>query len=129
MTLQVTSILTGIFCLLMVVLSLQVSLRRREKSVSVGDGGDPTLQRRIRAHGNFIENAPLMVLAVAFLEYNAGARWLVAVIALAFFLSRVVHAIGILYMEPPTLRAIAMVMQHSAFVVAGVWLVWTAIAL
>ncbi|OGT74267.1 MAG: hypothetical protein A3H44_05975 [Gammaproteobacteria bacterium RIFCSPLOWO2_02_FULL_57_10] len=127
MTLQITSILTGLFCLFMVTLSLRVSLRRREMNVSVGDGGDKVLQRRIRAHGNFIENAPLMVLAVAVIEYNAGVRWLVAVIALAFLVSRVVHAIGILYMERPTLRAIAMVMQHSAFVVAGVWLVWTAI--
>ena len=127
MTLQITSILTGIFCILIVVLSLQVSLRRREKNVSVGDAGDRMLQRRIRAHGNFIENAPLMVLAVAFLEYNAGARWLVAVIALAFLISRVLHAIGILYMEKPTLRAIAMVMQHSAFVVAGAWLLWTTV--
>lgn len=127
MTLQITSILTGLFCLFMVALSLRVSLRRREMNVSVGDGGDKVLQRRIRAHGNFIENAPLMVLAVAVIEYNAGVRWLVAVIALAFLVSRVVHAIGILYMERPTLRAIAMVMQHSAFVVAGLWLLWTAI--
>ncbi|MGB4248959.1 MAG: MAPEG family protein [Pseudohongiellaceae bacterium] len=127
MTLQITSILTGLFCLFMVTLSLRVSLRRREMNVSVGDGGDKVLQRRIRAHGNFIENAPLMVLAVAVIEYNAGVRWLVAVIALAFLVSRVVHAIGILYMERPTLRAIAMVMQHSAFVVAGLWLLWTAI--
>lgn len=127
MTLQITSILTGLFCLLMVLLSLLVSLRRQEKNVSVGDAGDRTLQRRIRAHGNFIEYGPLMVLAVAVIEYSAGPRWLVALVALGFLLSRVVHAIGILYMERPTLRAIAMVMQHSAFVAAGLWLVWNAI--
>lgn len=127
MTLQITSILTGLFSLLMVVLSLQVSMRRREKNVSVGDAGDRMLQRRIRAHGNFIEYAPLMVLAVAVMEYNAGARWLVALIALVFLVSRVLHAIGILYSEKPTLRAIAIVMQHAAFVVAGLWLVWSAV--
>lgn len=127
MTLQITSILTGSFCLFMVLLSLLVSLRRREKMVSVGDAGDRILQRRIRAHGNFIEYAPLMVLAVAVLEYNASSQWLVALIALAFLFSRVVHAIGILTMERPLLRAIAMITQHTAFVVAGVLLVLSAL--
>ncbi|MDP1931120.1 MAG: MAPEG family protein [Gammaproteobacteria bacterium] len=122
MTLQITSILTGLFSLMMVALSLQVSLRRRQLNVSAGDANDIVLRRRIRAHGNFIEYAPLMVLAVAIIEYNAGPRWLLAGLALAFLLSRVLHAIGMLTMEKPTLRAMGIVLQHAAFVVAGMWL-------
>ena len=39
--------------------SVQTSLRRAKLNTAFGDAGDETLRRRIRAHGNFIEYAPL----------------------------------------------------------------------
>lgn len=124
MTLTVTSLLAGLFALLMVPLSLQVSMRRvKLGGVSVGDANDETLRRRIRAHGNFIEYAPTALIAVGLVELGGATKFLVVGLAIAFFLSRALHAIGMLYTSTPTLRAGAMLIQHAAFLVAGIWLV------
>lgn len=123
MTLQVTTFLAGIFALMMVPLSLQVSMRRvKLGGVSSGSASDETLRRRIRAHGNFIEYAPTALIAVGLIEFGGGGRSLVVGLAIAFCLSRVMHAIGMLYTSTPTLRAAAMLIQHAAFLVAGVCL-------
>ena len=128
MTLQVTTFLAGLFALLMVPLSLQVSLRRVHLGgVSSGSGSDETLRRRVRAHGNFIEYAPTALIAVGLVELGGGAKWLVVGLAIAFGMSRVMHALGMLYTSTPTLRAAAMLIQHVAFLVSGVWLVLKAI--
>jgi uncharacterized membrane protein YecN with MAPEG domain len=128
MTLPVTTFLAGLFALLMVPLSLQVSLRRVKLGAeSSGSGRDETLRRRIRAHGNFIEYAPTALIAVGLVEFGGGPKLLGLGLAFAFGLSRVMHAIGMLYTSKPTLRAAAMLIQHVAFLVAGVWLVLKAI--
>lgn len=49
----ITSLLAGLFALLMVPLSLQVSVRRVKLGGALtGDANDDALRRRIRAHGN-----------------------------------------------------------------------------
>ena len=62
--LPITSILVGVCALLMVLLSLPVSLRRRKLKAARGDADDRLLGNLIRAHGNFIEYAPLGLIAV-----------------------------------------------------------------
>ena len=129
MPLTFTTLLTGLFALMMVPLSLKVSMRRvKLGGISSGDGGDETLHRRIRAHGNFVEYAPMALIAVALVEYGGGATSLVITLACAFLVSRVVHAIGMLYTSTPTLRAGGMLIQHTAFLVSGGWLVFHAVA-
>lgn len=127
MMLPVTSLLAGIFALLMVALSLQVSMRRAKLKVAFGDSNDNTLRRRIRAHGNFIEYAPIALIALALVELGNAAEPLAVGLAVAFFLSRALHAVGMLYTSTPTLRAGGMLIQHAAFFVAGIWLVFKAI--
>jgi uncharacterized protein len=128
MTLQVTTFLAGVFALLMVPLSLQVSLRRvKLGGVSSGYANDETLRRRIRAHGNFIEHAPIALIAVGLIELGGSGKSLVLGLAIAFCLSRIMHAIGMLYTSTPTLRAVAMLIQHGAFLTAGICLVFKAI--
>ena len=128
MTLPVTSLLAGLFALLMVPLSFQVSMRRlRLGGVSSGDANDETLRRRIRALGNFIEYVPMAVISVGLIELGGGPRTLVVGLAAAFFVSRVLHAIGMLHASTPTLRASGMLIQHAAFLGSGIWLVGMAL--
>ena len=53
---------------MMVLLSFQVSLRRAKLNVTHGDANDETLRRRVRAHGNFVEYAPLAVVVLGLME-------------------------------------------------------------
>jgi uncharacterized membrane protein YecN with MAPEG domain len=126
-SLPVTSLVAGVMAALMVMLSLSVSLRRRSTSTSFGDGDDRTLRRRIRAHGNFAENAPLALIVLGLVEYGGAASWLVWALGAGFLFSRVVHAAGMLTTSSPAPRAVGMVVTHTCFAIAGIWLVVHAI--
>ena len=124
MSLHATSLLAGLFSVAMVLLSVQISVRRFKTGIAAGDGGeDRTLRRRVRAHGNFIEYAPTALLATGLVEYAAGTTAFVWGLAGVFFLSRLVHALGMLYASSPAARAVAMLVQHAAFLAAGLWLI------
>jgi uncharacterized membrane protein YecN with MAPEG domain len=69
--------------LLLVPLSVQVSLRRAKMRTVFGDAGDETLRRRIRAHGNFVEYAPLALIALGLMEYGGAASRLVSILGAA----------------------------------------------
>ena len=62
---SITSAYLGMLALLYVVLGLQVSRLRRGNKVLFGDGGNIKLRSAIRAHANFVEYVPLIVLMVA----------------------------------------------------------------
>jgi uncharacterized protein len=125
-SMPITSLVVGVFALLIVALSVPVSLRRAKANVVFGDAEDSTLKRRIRAHGNFIEYAPLAVLALGLIEYRGGPAWLVWSLAFGFVFGRVVHAIGMLFTSTPPVRAVAMLVNHVSFLAAGIWLVSSA---
>ncbi|MGL4573373.1 MAG: MAPEG family protein [Burkholderiaceae bacterium] len=122
--LHATLLLAAFFALLAVPLSLQISLRRMQVGSDASDGGgDMVLQRRIRAHRNFSEYAPLALICTGLVEYSSASTALVWAIAGAFALSRVLHATVMLYMSSPKPRGIPMMIQHAAFLAAAVWLI------
>lgn len=117
-----TAFLTGIFTLMLVILSLNVSLRRRDLRAAYGDADDSLLRRRMRAHGNFIEYAPLMVLLCAVLEITSYATSpVIWGLAAAFIVARLLHALGVLGL-PGGSQPIGMVLQHIAMIVGAVML-------
>ena len=120
--LPVTICLTALFALMLTALSLNVSLRRRELRVALGDGDDLVLRRRIRAHGNFIENAPMCILLVLALEAVLATSTTIWLVAAILFVARALHAIGSLARSNKSLIAPAVLMQHLTFIVVGVWL-------
>ena len=127
LSLPATSLTAAIFALLLVALGLQVSIRRvKLGGVSFGDADDMHLRRRIRAHGNFIEYAPLALLCTALLEVQGAPHLLVVALASSFVATRVLHAFGMLYSETSRPRAIAMMVQHLTFLVAGAYLAYHA---
>ena len=69
-----------------------IGLRRAAVQTLHGHGDDPALRRRIRIHGNFIETAPLAILAVwggELLQFPSLALW--AAVG-SFALGRLLHA-------------------------------------
>lgn len=67
---------------------------RTKESVSIGDGGSEFVIRRMRAHANFVESAPFVLILIAALEATGGnASWLWG-IGLVYIIGRFAHGLG-----------------------------------
>ena len=77
MILPITLTIAGAAAILHIWLGLRVSRLRRPLKISVGDGGNEALLRRMRAHGNFAENMPIFLILLGLIELAGGAQlWL-----------------------------------------------------
>jgi len=94
MILPITLTIAGAAAILNIWLSLRVSRLRRPLKVGIGDGGHDVLARRMRAHANFIENTPLMLILLGLVELATGGSMLLWGAAILFILARIAHAFG-----------------------------------
>lgn len=91
----VTLLVAGLHGLLLLMLLWPVVAIRRGRRIGLGDGGDAQLQRRIRAHANFIENVPFALLLLALLEMGGLRREYVAALGGVLLAARLLHAFGL----------------------------------
>jgi len=124
MSFHITSLIAGLMALMMVPLSFQISLRRAKLKTTFGDAEDEMLRRRIRAHGNFVEYVPTALIVLGLIEWNSAPPIFVWSLGHAFLGTRILHAYGMLYASGHIFRAIAITVQHVAFLVAGAWLLF-----
>lgn len=81
--------------LLGVVLAVRVITVRRAQKIGLGDGEDRVLRRRIRAHGNYSEYAPLLMIILLALPLLGAKEWLIHLVGEIGLLGRILHAVGI----------------------------------
>ncbi len=67
-----TVLFIALFALIQTPMTIVVGLRRLKTDIHFLDGGDETLLRRMRAHGNFTETVPIALLAMAAAEYSSA---------------------------------------------------------
>lgn len=91
----ITAFYAGLLALLFFYLSLRVILMRGRKKIGLGDNGDRHLMQLIRAHGNFSEYTPLILLLMLIAELNASHPMLLHGCGLALLLGRFFHAVGL----------------------------------
>lgn len=91
----ITALYAGLLGLLYIVLGGFVVAQRRRARVGIGTGSDSALERAVRVHGNFAENAPLFLLLLLIAELSGGVSWLLHVLGVAFVLARLGHAFGL----------------------------------
>ena len=90
--LKVTVFYGGLLAIWFLVLSIRVIQGRMGKGrPSLGDGGDPMMQRRIRGHANFAEYVPLTLMLIAFLELNGWPAWVIHLLGANLLLGRILH--------------------------------------
>lgn len=121
MAAPITTFYAGIIGLLLLALSYQVVRNRRRAGVSLGSGDDRGLERAVRAHGNLIEYAPLILLLMALVEASGASPWLIHGCGSVLVISRVLHATG--------LAGKRSVSPGRKWGVAGTWLVLLVISL
>ena len=87
---------TVFFCAIFYMfLTLRVIRARGEAGVSLGDGGDAKLLRRMRGQANANEHMPLTLLALGLAELMGGEALVLVPLAILFTLSRVAHGVAL----------------------------------
>lgn len=93
--LEAAAIYVGINMLLLVFLAFRVVSRRQSAKVSIGTGGDATLELRTRVHGNATEYVPAMLIGLVMAALIGLPVWAIHVVGIAFTLGRLMHAFGL----------------------------------
>lgn len=71
-----------------------IKLRRKYK-IGIGTGGNESLACAIRAHGNLVEHAPLILLMLFILDVSKTSFYVVHALGFIFIVARLLHAWGI----------------------------------
>lgn len=112
---MITLVTAGFCGLLYFVLTFRVVQSRQAHKVMIGDGGHDPLLARIRAHANFAEYVPLLLVLMGAIEVRIGSGdQTLAATGIVLFLVRISHAIGMARPAPNPFRIAG---------AAGTWIV------
>ncbi|MGB0671495.1 MAG: MAPEG family protein [Rhodospirillales bacterium] len=121
----VTPLYAAVLALVFVVLSLRVIGRRRQARVALGPGDDQTLMRRIRAHGNFAEYAPMVLVLMLVCEFQGVSAPVLHGLGIAFLAGRLLHAANLSSEgEVIRLRVVAMMLTFTVLVTGALLALW-----
>lgn len=98
-------------------LALRLSRGRVKGKVLIGDGGDAGMLAGMRAHANFAEYAPFVLILIAGIELAGGSPFWLQIAAVAFVIARIAHPIGMV-------RG-----GTNAFRAGGILVTWVVLAL
>jgi len=98
---SITATYLGVLGLLYAFLGLRVARTRRGEKIGFGDGDNRYLRSAIRAHANFAEYVPIIVLMNALLEMGGAASVQMHVVLGTLTVSRVLHPFG-MHAKPMT---------------------------
>lgn len=110
--------------LLLVVMTAGIGLMRRHSQISIGDGGDKLLARRVRGHANAAEQIPIALILLALVEVQGAAPGITWGIVVALVAGRLLHAAQFWFRYAPfMMRPIGVVITLAAQLAAIVWLI------
>jgi uncharacterized membrane protein YecN with MAPEG domain len=127
--LPVTLATAGALGLIYLVLAARVVRGRWKHRVSLGDGGNDAMQRLIRAHANFGEYVPLLLILMALLEASGASRSVLAGAGVALVIGRIAHAIGIETPKAPNpYRFVGGLITFGMLLLGSAWALLIAVA-
>lgn len=86
-------------------LAFRIVPTRLKDKVLTGDGGNDLLKGRMRAHANFTEYAPFILILMGLIELAGGSPTWLWIAGAAFVIARVAHAFGMDRTTPSAPRA------------------------
>ena len=94
MILPVTLTIAAAAAIINLWLALRIVPTRLKDKVLLGDAGDLRLQGRMRAHANFAEYAPYVLILLGLIELGGGSPTLLWIAGIVFVIGRIAHGIG-----------------------------------
>lgn len=126
-SIPISTIFIGIFVLLQIPLTVLVGYRRARTGIQFFDGGDQALLRRMRAHGNYTETVPIVLVAMVAAESAGAPQWLLWAGGSSLLIGRVMHAAILISKGWGLPRAIGMILTFVPMLGFGVWCLWRAV--
>ena len=122
MALHASIFYAGLFGLIYIYLSAEVTKLRVKYQVGLGDGGHLDLLKAIRIHGNFSEYVPFALILMLLSELIGGRPWMLNLLGGVLVLARVLHIIGLRKTEGPSIyRFLAAVMTWSVILIFSIF--------
>jgi uncharacterized membrane protein YecN with MAPEG domain len=82
----------------------------------MGDGDNPHLIARMRAHENFIEYTPFFLILLALIEMAMGSSSWLWGIGIVYIVARICHAFGMDKTKPHPLRMIGILLTFLVLI-------------
>lgn len=120
---MITALYAGILTFILLFLLLRVVYLRWKLKVPLGDGGERVLLRAIRAHGNFVETVPWLLLVLLILDLQGVSPAILHAFGITLVIGRLSHAYGLSLksgLSPG--RGFGMLLTLSLFIIGGVLL-------
>jgi uncharacterized membrane protein YecN with MAPEG domain len=122
---KITGLYAALAALLIVFLAIRVVAFRRTAKIGMGDGDNPEMRKRIRAHGNAIEYLPLGLLLLLILELNQTVPLLLHIFGIILIVARIAHAWGVSHhtgLSPG--RMVGVILTFGLLIVMSLLLLW-----
>ena len=87
-----TAIYAALLGFLGAALTINVILNRVRSGINAGDGGVPALAQAIRAHANFVEQAPIALIVLGLAEASGARGLVVNILGVALIAARLASA-------------------------------------
>lgn len=91
---EIVALYVAIFLIMNIVLMYRVGQVRIAKKINLGDAGDELMISRVRAHGNFSETVPLLLLGLIALAMLSAPVWALHLVGAGLVIGRLLHAMG-----------------------------------
>jgi len=128
----VTATYAAILGLILAALSVWVSAGRVRSGVLHGDGRQEAFGRRVRAHANFTEYVPMILILVALLEMMRTSIYLITVLLVILVIARLMHPFGMLApvnsMQQYVFRGLPAVATVAVLIIAALTLLLRCLA-
>lgn len=105
-------------------LAVRVGQVRTSEKVSLGDGGNVAVIARMRAHANFSEFAPIVLILMALIELAKGPSLWGWGVGAVFVVARIAHGLGMDTWKPG--RSIGTALTFLVLVTLGLYGAYTA---
>lgn len=102
-------------------LGVRLSLLRRRNRVSVGDGGQPAVEARMRAHANFTEYVPIALILMMLIELCAGGSTRLWLLGAVLVIARLLHPFGMDRPAPNAPRAAGAILTWAVLLALVIW--------
>ncbi len=117
MSFTITPVYAAVLGILYLALAVHVIRGRYQHRISLGDGDNESLTRRVRAHGNFAEYAPIALLLMAFAELSGANGTVIHTIGGLLVVGRGLHAYALALTDGNMIaRRYGMILTFAAIV-------------